>query len=689
MPTSNRSLRFGVFELRPATLELYKGTIRMKLRPQAFRVLELLAENSGDVVSRDQLRQKLWPEQPYVDFEHGLNTTVKELRGVLNDSAAEPRFIETLPRIGYRMIVPVVVEEGSGRHPVQGDSAAAAAPASTSVAAAAAIAPAPGHTAQTDGGEASVTRAPVSTGATAETEVTAARQPNPARWWIAAAVAGAIIIVVAIAAIVAAPMFLASHETQPLSKNALNDLATSKQMLAVLPFENLTGDSSQEYFSDGLTEEMIGQLGRLDPPRLGVIGRNSVMRYKTNHEPAAQIGRELGVSYLLEGSVRRDAEKIRVSAELIQVGNGASVWSREYDRQLEDVLALQSEIAHEIAGEIHLTLDAAKPAGPAAARPQTAASREAYDLYLRGLYFWNKRGEDNIARATNYFQQAVAKDPTSARAYAGLANSYALVSGYAGVPPKDLLKKADDAARRAVELDDNLAEAHVARAVVAQDCDWDWATAESEYRRAIELDANYATAHHWYGEYLGLMGRFDESHAEFERARELDPLSLIIQADEAIELYYARDYEGAIRQLRAVLDMDPGFPRTGPLPFAYLHESKNDEAFAWLTSKKWAEGEPWYLTTETYLDARTGKTDAAHAAVNQLIRMNERRQIDPLYLACAYIGLDDKSQAIAWLEKAHEAHSVSLTALKVDPIYDPLRSNPRYAQLLHEMNFPQ
>jgi len=240
-----------------------------------------------------------------------------------------------------------------------------------------------------------------------------------------------------------------------------------------------------------------------------------------------------------------------------------------------------------------------------------------------------------------------------------------------------------------VELDGNLAEAHVARAVVAQDCDWDWATAESEYQRAIELNPNYATAHHWYGEYLGLMGRFDESRAEFERARELDPLSLIIQADTAVALYYARDYDGAIRQFRAVLDLDPGFPRTGILPLAYAQKSMSNEAFAWLDTKKWGVAEPWYWATTAYVDAHAGKMDAAHSALDNLIRMNERQQVDPLYLANAYVGLDDRDHALEWLGKAEALHSVSLTSLKVDPLYDPLRSDPRYTTLLHEMNFPQ
>ncbi|MGA8037220.1 MAG: winged helix-turn-helix domain-containing protein [Candidatus Acidiferrales bacterium] len=689
MASVARTLRFGPFELRTAAQELYKGAIKVKLRPQAYQVLLLLVEHSGEVVSREQLRQRLWPEQPYVDFEHGLNTAVKELRGVLSDSAVEPKFIETLPRLGYRMIVPVTVEEGAGRHVSYSDAAGAGPsradeiPAATGLPAGAATTNAPTVNAPENlsavvatNGETRGRESGAGPNSDAGGSVSPATSNRRALWRISAA-----------ALAVAAIAFAVWHKSS--GAPAIAHPGESKRMLAVLPFENLTGDASQEYFSDGLTEEMIGQLGRLDPPRLGVIGRNSVMRYKTNHEPAAQIGRELGVSYLLEGSVRRDTDKVRVSAELIQANNGASIWSREYDRQMDDVLALQSEIAREIAGEIHLTLDAANPATAAASQPQTAASREAYDLYLRGLYFWNKRGVDSINRATDYFQQAVAKDPNSARAYAGLANSYALVSGYAGVPPKDLLKKADDAARRAVELDGNLAEAHVARAVVAQDCDWDWATAESEYRRAIELDPNYATAHHWYGEYLGLMGRFDESRAEFERARELDPLSLIIQADAAVALYYAHDYDGAIRQFRAVLDLDPAFPRTGALPLVYAQKSMNDEAFAWLATKKWAVGEPWYWATAAYVDVHAGKIDDAHSALNNLIRMNQRQPIDPLYLADAYIGLGDDDQAIAWLAKAEAAHSVSLTALKVDPIYDPLRSDTRFTPLLHAMNFPQ
>ncbi len=663
MPPPFTSLYFGFFELRTTTRELYKRGIRLKLRPQAYQVLLLLTERSGEVVSRDQLRERLWAQETYVDFEHGLNTAVMELRAVLSDSAAEPKFIQTLPRLGYRFMVPVSSEQ----------------PTTVPERESAPLVDIPAIQEKESKPEGAV--APGRESATALRSVQSAANSRRSRrtlWWVPAAV------VLALAAVTLLGWQNWFRKANPPAQHEV------RQMIAVLPFENLTGDPAQEYFSDGLTEEMIDQLGRLDPAHLGVIGRNSVMRYKTIHEATAAIGRELGVSYLLEGSVRRDSDEVRISAQLIQVQDQASVWSRQYDRQLRDVLALQSEIAREIAGGIHLTLDDAARNAGATAQPQTAAANDAYDLYLRGLYFWNKRGADNIKRATDYFQQSIRRDPNSARAYSGLAESYALVSGYAGVPPKDFLQKADAAARRAVALDPNLAEAHVAMAVVAQDCDWDWATAEREYRRAIELNPNYATAHHWYGEYLALMGRFDESRAQMEHARQLDPLSLIITADTAIALYYARDYPAAIQQFRAVIDLEPTFPRTAQLSFAYLQTGRDADSVAWTEKlKQPSDTGPWYWATAAYVDAHIGKMNDARVALHNLIRMNDRQQIDPLYISIAYVGLDEKDQSIAWLQKAEAAHSVSLNSLKVEPLFDPLRTDPRFQHILRQMNFPQ
>jgi TolB-like protein/DNA-binding winged helix-turn-helix (wHTH) protein/Tfp pilus assembly protein PilF len=650
MPQTAKVLRFAPFELRTETRELYKGGIRLKLRPQAYQVLLLLAEYAGEVVSREQLRERLWPQETYVDFEHGLNTAVKELRAVLNDSAAEPKFIQTLPRLVYQMMVAVAAEQPAEAAALEVAVASAAAGEKTAHPAAAAVA--------------------------------VAAAPNSARqlqawWWLAPSVA----------AIVALLMFLGWRN--PWRKTAALGPQDGRQMLAVLPFENLTGDPAQEYFSDGLTEEMIAQLGRLDPAHLGVIGRNSVMRYKTNHEDTAAIGRELGVAYLLEGSVRRESDKVRITAELIQTKDRSSIWSREYDRQLNDILAVQSDIAQEIAGEIHLTLEAS-PSNAIRAQAAIASSQQAYDLYLRGLYFWNKRTAPDIARASEYFQQATEKDPSSARAYAALADSYTLVSGYAGAPPKDLMGKARAAAHRAVELDDNLAEAHVSAAVVAQDFDWDWPTAEREYRRAIALDPNYATAHHWYAEYLTLMGRFDESRVEMERARQLDPLSLIIASDNAVFLYYARQYDASIQQFRAVVEMEPNFPRTAPLSFAYLEKGMNAEAYALLErGKRLGDNSPWAWANATYVSGRVGRMEDARSELNTLLRLSRQESVDPIVLVTAYVGVKQNDLAVAWLQKARDAHSVSLTALKVNPTYDPLRGDPRFQQVLREMNFPQ
>jgi TolB-like protein len=273
-------------------------------------------------------------------------------------------------------------------------------------------------------------------------------------------------------------------------------------MLAVLPFRNLTGDAGQEYFSDGLTEEMIAQLGLLDPEHFGVIARTSVMHYKSTQENAEQIGRELGVQYVLEGSVRRDAEQVRITAQLIRAGDQTRLWTKEFDREVQSLLAVQSEIALETAEGIQQTLGAKKPIAPMVAMAMSREGYEAYDQYLKGLYFLNKRTPAGFEQATACFQEAIKKNPKYAPAYAGLANTYTLLSGYSLSPASKYMPLARGAALRAVELNDKLPEAHTALALVVQNYDWDWQTAEKEFKRSIELNPNYATAHHWYAEHL-------------------------------------------------------------------------------------------------------------------------------------------------------------------------------------------
>jgi TolB-like protein/DNA-binding winged helix-turn-helix (wHTH) protein len=640
MPTS-AIYRFGPYEVRTRSREIHNRGTKLKLRPQPFQVLQVLVQCAGDVVTREELRGELWSQETFVDFEHSLNTAIKELRSVLNDSASNPQYIQTVPKVGYRMIAPVAVEEPPNRDESNSPKKAAGVEGSSG----AMIHP--------------------------ETSVQRSRRNG---WLLPVAIA-----LLAVAGLTAYYQWFLRRNV-PHAENR-------RLMLAVLPFENLTGDVTQDYFSDGLTEEMIAQLGRLDPQHLGVIARTSVMRYKQNHGEVGKIGTELGVQYVLEGSVRRDAGKVRISAQLIQLKDQSDIWSHEYDRELSNLLSLQSEIAQAIAGQIQVALGETKHDQAKREAVTAPKSYDAYDLYLKGLYFWNKRTPQSFSRAVEYFQESARKDPNYARAYAGLADSYAVMSGFSGFSPKELIPKARQAAERAVGLGDSLAEAHTARAVVAQNLDWDWNTAEREYRRAIELDSNYATAHHWYAEFLALMGRFDEASIQIEQARQLDPLSLIIAADRGVILYYAKQYDAAVIQFRAVLEMDPVFPRAQMVSSVYAEKGMYTEALFELN--KWRSNEnPWYWGRLAYFSGRSGQGAEAGRALEKLQRLNHDHPVDPLVFAVAYIGVADKERAFIWLEKSYAEHSISLTAVKVDPLFNPLRSDGRFESLLKRMNLP-
>jgi len=642
---------FGPYELRSGTRELIKGGTRLKVRPQPLEVLKLLVSRAGDVVTREELRQQLWSSDIFVDFEHGLNNSVKELRAVLADSVAEPRYIQTLPRLGYRFIAPVEVSE------------ALAAPLVSSPARAADLPPAL---------DVSV---PSNVGGSAE------RQPAEligSRRWPA-------ILAILLLVIVGVASYLqwGRRHSQPKP-------VSGRVMVAVLPFENLTGDPAQEYFSDGMTEEMIAQLGRTDPQRMGVIARTSVMHYKNNPEPLDQVGRELGVQYVLEGSVRRGSDKVRITAQLIQTNDQSHVWTHQYDREESNLLALQGEIAQEISDAIQMTLGEHKPAeANAAVDPHAPKSYAAYDLYLQGRYFWNKRTPQGLQQAVECFEQAVAKDPDYARAYAGLADSLALISSYGLGPPSEVTPKARAAALKALSLDEELAEAHASLALIAQNYDWDWQSAEKEYRRAVELDPNYATGHHWYAEHLALRGRFDEAFAEMERARQLDPLSLIIQTDNGAILYFSRQYDRAVEQFQSVEKLEPGFPRVQILDFAYAQQGRYAEALADIDVWRRTNESDWVWAIRAYVYGRAGQTAEARRALEKLKTIDRRNPEDAFIFLPAYIGLSEKEQAFAALDKSLANHSPGLTALKVDPIFDPLRGDPRFKAVLRKLGLAE
>jgi TolB-like protein/DNA-binding winged helix-turn-helix (wHTH) protein/Tfp pilus assembly protein PilF len=622
--------RFGVFQANLAARELRNHGVRVRLPGQPFCILSMLLEKPGEVVTREEMRQRLWASDTFVDFEHSLNTAIKKLRAALNDTPENSRYVETLPRLGYRFVAPVEVISAKLQ---------------------------------------SVQEAPVAT--IQKASPVSARESQ--RHWL-------VLLSVSVILISMAAGYFASRarvHSQPTGQ---------RWMLAVLPFENLTGDLGQEYFSDGLTEEMIAQLGRLNPEHLGVIARTSVMHYKNSRTALDQIGRELGVQYVLEGSVRRDADKVRISAQLIQLKDQTRVWSRQYDRDLSGLLTLQAEIAREISNEIRLTLG--DDSGRIAADrkpPAPPTSYEAFDLYLKGRYFWNKRTKEGFQQAAQYFQQAIDRDPNFARAYAGLADTFGLMSTWSLVPHNEFMPKAREAALKALQNDESIAEAHTSLALISESYDYDWQTAEKEFKRAIQLDPGYATAHQWYAECLSWQGRFEEALAESQRARQLDPLSLIIAADYGVILYYSRQYDRAIAQSRAVLDMDPSFERAHYLAtIAYVEKGMFAEALA--ETEKWrqSDGTPlWDL--QAYVYGRQGQLEHARQALAKWEQWNRGRPVARSVPLAAYVAVGRKEESIARLQQAYSEHSNAVTDIKVAPYCDPLRSDPRFQDLLRRV----
>jgi TolB-like protein/DNA-binding winged helix-turn-helix (wHTH) protein/Flp pilus assembly protein TadD len=626
-------------ELDRRAYQLRRSGKPVKLSRIPMELLLLLVERRGELVTREEIGERIWGKDVFVDQDNNINAAIRKLRQVLDDDPEEPKFIQTVTGRGYRFIAPASEpptvtpsEEAGAEKPAQ------------------------------------------------DAAFVDRRASSPPVARRRAGRLHPVFLATALILVVAAVVYF-----QWFRYHTHSQAAAGRLMLAVLPFENLTGDAGQDYFSDGLTEEMIAQLGNLDPQHLGVIARTSVMHYKGTAQKLDQIGGELGVQYVLEGSVRRSSDKVRITAQLIQVKDQSHVWARQYDRELSNLLAVQGEIAREVAREIPLRLVDAKAAVPASHALLGPQEYEAYDLYLKGRYFWNKRTPRGFQQAIECFQQAIAKDPTDARAYAGLADSYALLSGYTQTPQTESMPKARAAALKALELDEGLAEAHTSLALITENYDWDWKTAEKEYRRAIELNPNYATAHHWYAEFLSWQGRFDEAFAESERARQLDPLSLIIASDNAAILFYSRQYDRAIAQCRSVLEMEPNFPRAHLVVAAYAENGQLADALSDL--EKWHDGQPeaWTWAWRAYIYGRAGQQVQARHALVKLQQLYRHQTIGPDPILWAYVGVGDRDQAFAWFEKAYADHSNLLTSLKVNPAYDALREDPRFQDLMRRV----
>jgi TolB-like protein/DNA-binding winged helix-turn-helix (wHTH) protein len=660
-------IRFAdrIYEFDDFALDPQKRVLRLRqqlvpLTPKAFEMLSVLVKSEGLLMTKSELLNAVWGDS-FVE-ESNLTQVVFVLRKALRETP-DCRYILTVPGKGYRFAADVQVVSGNNI-PTEHSSPAVS------------VSINPGHLAASTRTDFPPSRPGTSTAAqpaVAQSD----RSLNRARWLPMAAALVVLLIVGSVGYLRWSNSRIRPQEPR------------SRVMLAVLPFQNLTGDAGHDYFSDGMTEEMISQIGNLDPPHLGVIARTSVMHYKTSQTPLDQIGRELGVQYVLEGSVRSDSGRVRISAQLIQVKDQTHVWARQYDRDLNNLLVLQSEIALEIADEIQLTLRDPKQDNQTRKLSLSPRRSQAYDLYLRGRYFWDQRTIEGFHRAIEYFQQSISKDPNNARAYAGLADSYVLLSSYSGAPQTEFMPQARAAALKALKLDENLSDAHTSLALIVEDYDWDWPTAEKEYHRAIELNPNNATAHHWYAEYLAWLGRFDEALRESERARELDPLSLIIAVDNGQILYYSRQYDLALAKFRTVREVDANF-RGGIMLGPYEQKGMFADALADLRTGEGAQSDsPYHWSLLAYLYGRSGERERARLALAKLEEMNRHRPIDPAIVSWAYIGLGDNDHAISWLQKAYKQHSNAMTALKVDPRYDVLRRDPRFQELMHRVGLAQ
>jgi TolB-like protein/DNA-binding winged helix-turn-helix (wHTH) protein/Flp pilus assembly protein TadD len=632
-------LRFGVFELDLRAGELRKYGLRVRLQEQPFQVLVMLLKHPGEVVTREELQKKLWPADTFVDFDHGLNKAINKLRDALGDSAESPRFVETVARRGYRFLAEVKVADAA---PIRSPE----------------LATQP-HLA------AEARDRPDLAGKLAMPK----HFLPPLAWKISA---------------FALLLLMTALVTWKL--HSWNRPSPVIRSLAVLPLESLSSDASQDYFADGMTDELISDLGQISALR--VISRTSVMAYKHTRKPLPQIARELNVDAVVEGTVLRSGDRVRITAQLIEASADKHLWSQSYEGELRDTLALQNKVARAIADQIRINLN---PQEQAALKNVKVVNPEAYVSYLKGRYFWNKRTADGLKVALAYFNQAIDEDPKYAQAYSGLADTYALLGDwqYAVMTPKEALPKAKVAAIKALELDSALGEAHNSLAFCLDGFDWDFDSAGKEFRRAIELNPGYATAHHWYAWHLSLLGRYDEAIAEMRKAENLDPLSLIINADLAELLVLAHSYDESIRQSRKTIEMDPNFGLAhNQLAQAYLQKQMYDEAIAELQKAvQLSGGSPTVIANLARAYAASGKRSEAVKLLSDLKKRSSPGYSHASEIAVIYAALGDKDQAMIWLEKAFEERFNPGVLLR--PGFDPLRSDPRFEDLARRIGLPR
>jgi TolB-like protein/DNA-binding winged helix-turn-helix (wHTH) protein len=665
-----RLYEFGPFVLDPGERMLRHGAARMELPPRAFDTLLALVENTGRLLEKDVLMRTVWGDT--VVEENNLSQVVYLLRKALRDGEDGARFIETVPKRGYRFVAEVrefEPEEGNGENRNGVTSIGPSSSSSLSAFRSSVTASAAGTA--SSGPEADF---PLASNGSANGHGTPVSNSGSKRGWMQGALGGLTLVMVV------ALLQGAGWKPRLFGESAPGPIRS----VAVLPLQNLSNDPNQEYFVDGMTDELITDLAQIR--ELKVVSKTSIMQYKGTRTPLPQIGRELGVDAVVEGSVLRSGDRVRITAQLIRTATDRHIWAEAYDGDLKDVLSLQSRVAEAITSQVKLNLTAEESGR---LRRTRAVNPEAYDLYLRGRYAWNQRNLEGFHKAIQYFNQAIEKDSNFALAYSGLADSYTLLTLYGEVSPS--MSEAKAAAEKAIQLDDTVAEAHTSLAAVKVLHDWDWQGAEQEFHRALELNPNSAQAHHWYGNLLlGPEGRHEEAIAELHRAQELDPLSLIINADTGFAYYLAGRYDLALEAYQKVLAANPNFLpvhyylaqyylQTGH-PDLWLKESAADARLAGSTqqvqalTKLYAQGGVRAVAEEMAKPARLSKLGTGASLRDNLCSSAQ---------ANALLGRNVAT--LDALEDCYNWNGPAMLYIKVDPIWTNVRSEPRFQEMLHRM----
>ena len=648
MPKQDRHLyEFGPFRLDDSERLLLREGVRVPLTEKAFDTLAALVRRGGRLVSKEELIAEVWPDA-FVE-ENNLDKSISAIRQALGEKPSAPEYVETVRGRGYRFVAQVSEVRDQDRRLAVEDNSAAAADTVTTLHDHRAVA-----TGTPPAGKSFVRRL--------------FRSP----------------LSISIAVLLAVALGLVIYSSLA-SRAKRAESAAAPRVIAVLPFKPLASDARDESLELGMADTLITKLGALRAVTVRPL--SAVRKYSSLEQDPVAAGRELGVEAVLDGSIQHAGERIRVTVRLMRVADGASLWTGTFDKDLADIFAVQDTISEQVTQSLAVRLSGDEERQLA---KRYTNNTEAYQIYSRGRYFWNKRTEEAIRKSIEYFEQAIAFDPDYALAYSGLADAYWILSSFDPAGGVSLLPQSRTAALKALALDDTLAEAHTSLGIVKEFYELDFTGAEREYRRAIELNQNYASAHHRYGFFLNRMGRIEEAHTELKRALELDPFSLPINVDAARPFFRSGDYEKAIGQLQKAIEIDPNYPRAhNVLANWYAQMGRYDDAVAEakkaaaLSAPAQQEGGPRRGSYQlVYIYAKAGRRSEARQMLDELERQGNRRNDQLYFKALAYAALGDRERAFALIEELYKTRSLELLGLKGDPAWDDLRGDPRFRDLL-------